>query len=336
MNTKLSIEDFQIFCTAARILNFSRAAHYLGVTPGYISKRVLALENQLGCRLFHRSTRQVTLTEQGERAYELGMRILDNAEELHDEIMATQNDPRGVLRVSTSIGFGRKIVAGALADFSCRYPGIKLRLNVVDEVLDLAKHKIDLDIRIGDEISPHYIARKLASNYRVLCAAPTYLDRMPPLSEPQQLLAHHCLVIKERDHPVGLWKLTSIATGQTYNVKVSGPLVTNNGEIAVAWALAGRGVILRSIWDVMPHLKTGALKVVLPDLQQDANIWAVYPERLSSSAKIKLCVEHLESFFETWKPDPVTGEAPTPGFVADSLQGDRVYQENPPAILARP
>lgn len=297
MNTKLSIEDFRIFCTVARMLHFSHAAQFLGVTPGYISKRILAMETELNCRLFHRSTRQVTLTEQGERAYELGMRILDNAEELHDEIMATQNEPRGVLRISTSIGFGRKIVAGALGEFSSRYPGIELRLNVVDQVLDLAKNKIDLDIRIGDEISPHYIARKLANNYRVLCAAPSYLANMPALTEPQQLLAHHCLVIKERDHPIGLWKMTSTSTGQTYNVKVRGPLVTNNGEIAVAWALAGRGIILRSIWDVMPHLKDGALKLVLPDLRQEANIWAVYPERLSSSAKIKLCVQHLENFF---------------------------------------
>src|SRR5690554_237542 len=87
VNTKLSIEDFRIFCTVARMLHFSHAAQFLGVTPGYISKRILAMETELNCRLFHRSTRQVTLTEQGERAYELGMRILDNAEELHDEIM---------------------------------------------------------------------------------------------------------------------------------------------------------------------------------------------------------------------------------------------------------
>lgn len=310
MNTRLSLEDFQVFCTAARFLNFSHAAQYMGVTPGYVSKRIHSLEQDLGCRLFHRSTRQVTLTEQGERVYELGMRILDSAEELHEEIVATQNDPRGILRVSTSIGFGRRIVAHALAEFSAQYPGIEIRLNVVDQVLDLAKHKIDLDVRIGDEISPHYIARRLANNHRVLCASPAYLSRMPRINEPQDLISHHCLVIKERDHPVGLWKLVNSDSGQAYNVKVRGPLVTNNGEIAVAWALAGRGIVLRSIWDVMPHLRKGDLKIVLPNLRQEANIWAVYPERLSSSAKIKLCVQHLERFFMQWEPGDDFSEMP--------------------------
>ncbi len=298
---KLSTEDLSVFCEAARTLNFTMAAQALGVTPGYVSKRINALEGDLGCRLFHRSTRSVTLTEHGERTYEHALRILDNAQALHETLAATRDEPSGVLRISTSFGFGRRIVSQALAEFSREYPTIEIRLDVVGRLLDLVKHQIDLDIRVGDDIAPHYIARRLATNYRVLCASPEYLERRPAPLMPSDLTAHDCLVIKERDHPVGLWNLVHKSQASTYNVKIRGPLVTNNGEIAVSWALAGRGIVLRSIWDVLPLLRSGALVRLLPEYHQPANIWAVYPERLDSSAKIKLCVRHLEKFFAEWQ-----------------------------------
>ena len=298
---RISTGDLGIFCEVVRSLNLTLAAQALGVTPGHVSKRISALEAELGCRLFHRSPRSVTLTEQGERTYEHALRILDNAQALHESLAATRDEPRGVLRISTSFGFGRRVVSRALADFSSKYPTIEIRLDVVGRILDLVKHQIDLDIRVGDDIAPHYIARRLATNYRVLCAAPEYLARRSEPMEPSDLARHDCLLIKERDRPVGLWNLAHESQARTYNIKVQGPLVTNNGEIAVSWALAGRGVILRSIWDVLPLLRSGELVQVLPEYRQEANIWAVYPERLDSSARIKLCVRHLQKFFAQWQ-----------------------------------
>ena len=301
MNNKFSIEDLQVFCEVVRTLNFSQAAQRLGASPAYITKRIQTLETQLECKLFHRSTRHVSLTEQGEQVYELGRRILDSVIELHEELGVKRNEPRGVLRVSTSVGFGRRVVGVSLAEFSRKYPEIQVRLDVLDHLLDLAQNKIDLDIRIGDVISPHYIARRLARNHRVLCASPSYVEEHGAPADLRALTQHNCLIIKERDHPVGLWKLTRRSHG--YNVKVRGSLVTNNGEIAVAWALRGHGITLRSIWDVGSHLQAGALVTVLPEYTQEANIWAVYPERLSSSAKIKLCVKHMEEYFQRWEQE---------------------------------
>jgi LysR family transcriptional activator of dmlA len=299
VNNRFSIEDLQVFSEVVRTLNFSQAAQRLGVSPAFISKRIHVLEAQLECKLFHRSTRQVSLTEQGEQVYELGRSILDKVSELHEELGVKRNEPRGVLRVSTSFGFGRRVVGESLAEFSRKYPEIEVRLDVLDHLLDLAQNKIDLDVRIGDVISPHYIAKRLARNHRILCAAPSYLERCGTPTDLNELAQHNCLIIKERDHPVGLWKLTR--RGRNYNVKVKGSLVTNNGEIAVAWALAGHGIMLRSIWDARTHLDSGQLVNILPDYTQEANIWAVYPERLSSSAKIKLCVKHMEAFFQRWE-----------------------------------
>ena len=299
VNNKLSIEALQVFSEVARTLNFSQAAQRLGTSAAYVSKRIQSLESDLGCKLFHRSTRHVSLTEPGEQVLERARQILEDVAELHEELGIKRNEPRGVLRVSTSFGFGRRVVARSLADFSAHYPQIQVRLDVLDHLLDLAQHKIDLDIRIGDVIAPNYIARRLARNHRVLCAAPSYLARHGTPEGLAALSTHQCLIIKERDHPVGLWKLNRRA--RSYTVRVDGPLITNNGEIAVAWALAGHGIMLRSIWDARHHLSTGALVQVLPDYVQEANIWAVYPERLGSSAKVKLCVRHMEQFFRRWE-----------------------------------
>lgn len=299
MNNRFSIEDLQVFCEVVRTLNFSQAAQRLGVSPAFISKRIQIFETQLECKLFHRSTRQVSLTEQGEHVYELGRSILDSVTELHEELGVKRNEARGVLRVSTSFGFGRSVVGESLAEFSRKYPAIEVRLDVLDHLLDLAQNKIDLDIRIGDVISPHYIAKRLARNHRILCASPAYLAKCGEPKDLNELAEHNCLIIKERDHPVGLWKLTR--RGRNYNVKVRGSLMTNNGEIAVAWALAGHGIVLRSIWDARSRLESGQLINILPDYIQEANIWAVYPERLSSSTKIKLCVKHMEAYFQRWE-----------------------------------
>jgi LysR family transcriptional activator of dmlA len=151
-------------------------------------------------------------------------------------------------------------------------------------------------VRVGDAIAPQFIARRLAANHRVLCASPDYLARRGAPQSLAELAAHDCLVIRERDHPFGVWKL-EVAGGGTETVKVTGPMSTNHGEIAVQWAVDGRGIVLRSIWQVGPLLREGRLARVLPDHRQEANVWAVYPTRLAQSAKVRVCVEFLQRSF---------------------------------------
>ncbi|MCC2596208.1 LysR family transcriptional regulator [Pusillimonas sp. MFBS29] len=298
----VSLDGLKIFCVAAEHLSFSRAAQALGISPAYVSRRMQALESELDTRLFHRNTRQISLTEQGEQTLELALQVLTSVDVLHDQIARMKNEPGGVLRVSTSFGFGRRVVAECLAEFAKKHPAIQVRLDVFDHVVDLVRHRYDVDVRVGDVIDSNYIARKLADNYRVLCAAPSYLQRYGSPDTVRALRDHDCLVIRERDHPVGVWKLTSDA--MTVSIKVDGKLVTNNGEIAVGWALDGHGIVLRSIWDVFPHLQSGRLQRVLPAYRQDASIWAVYPERLGATAKVSTCVMHMEEYFRDWQAPP--------------------------------
>jgi LysR family transcriptional activator of dmlA len=297
MKDHLTIDALRVFSQAARYQSFSQAARMLGISPAYVTKHIKLLETELGARLFHRTTRQVTLTEQGEEVHALALQILQDVERLHDRIAEFKSEPRGTLRISTSMGFGRQVVAPALADFSLRHPAIQVELDLLDHLVNMAKEQYDLDIRIGDTIDPNYIARPLADNHRILCAAPAYLEKHGAPRTLQELLRHNCLIVRERDHPVGVWSLSR--KNVVSSVKIQGSLTTNNGEIALAWALAGHGIVLRSLWDVHRHLESGALVHLLPGYLQKAGIYAVFPQRLDNSAKVKVCIDYLQAHFRT-------------------------------------
>ncbi len=288
-------DDLRVFVTVVRKAGFSVAAEELGASPAYVSKRIRLLEESLATKLLHRTTRRVAVTEEGERVFHWAQRILDDMDHLLQEVAVTRRQPRGLLRVSCSFGFGRNVVAPAMSELVEKFPALQVRLEVFDRLIDVAGEGFDLDVRVGDDIAPHLIARRLADNHRVLCAAPAYLERRGAPRAVSDLAAHDCLVIKERDHPFGVWKLRSGASDET--VKVTGPLSANHGEIVVQWALDGRGIALRSLWDVGGHLRAGRLVQVLPEWRQDANVWAVYPTRLQLSAKVRVCVEFLQEYF---------------------------------------
>jgi LysR family transcriptional activator of dmlA len=285
-------EDLRVYVAVARKASFAAAAEELGVSPSYVTKRIHILETDLGTKLFHRTTRRVVVTEDGERVYEWALRILNDVDHLIEEISVTRRAPRGSLRVCSSFGFGRNIVGPAISSLVERYPALQVRFEVFDRIIDIASEGFDLDVRVGDEIAPNLIARRLASNHRILCAAPGYLERRGVPRTLTDLASHDCLIIKERDHPFGVWRLKT--SGGEDTVKVTGPLSSNNGEIVVQWAVDGRGILLRSLWDVGPLVKSGQLVHVLPECSQEANVWAVYPQRLESSAKVRICVEWLE------------------------------------------
>jgi LysR family transcriptional activator of dmlA len=286
------INDLRVFVHVAQRSSFAAAAVDLGMSPAYMTKRIKVLESTLGATLLNRTTRRVVVTEDGERTYQWAQKILDDVDHLFDDISVKRTDPKGSLRVCSSFGFGRNIVSPAIAALAERYPALSIRFEVFDRLIDVGAEGFDLDVRIGDEIAPYHIARKLASNYRVLCASPAYIGKYGSPKTLSDLRNHSCLIIKERDHPFGVWRVRGPSGEES--VKVRGQLSTNHGEIAVSWSVAGRGIILRSMWDVKPLLDSGQLVRILPQYIQEANVWAVYPERLESSAKIKACIDWLE------------------------------------------
>ncbi|TYX06380.1 LysR family transcriptional regulator [Klebsiella pneumoniae] len=300
MNNLPLLNDLRVFMLVARRAGFAAAAEELGVSPAFVSKRVSLLEQTLNVMLLHRTTRRVTITEEGERIYEWAQRILQDVDEMMDELSDVRQLPQGTLRIISSFGFGRRVVAPALSALALQYPQLELRFDVQDRLVDLVNEGVDLDIRVGDDIAPNLIARQLAANHRVLCASPQFLARHASPKQLSDLAALPCLVIKERDHPFGVWQLHS-KEGQ-HAIKVTGPLSSNHGEIVHQWCLDGQGIALRSWWDVRENIASGHLVQVLPDYWQPANVWAVYVSRLATSAKIRTTVEFLRHYFQQHYP----------------------------------
>jgi len=253
------------------------------------------LEATLSTRLLHRTTRRIALTDDGERTRVWAEKLLGDLDNFVGEISEARHQPMGSLHICSSFGFGRNHVAPAICKLSQTYPKLDIRLDVFDRVVDIVSEGFDLEIRVGDDLPGQHLGRKLVSNRRVLCATPEYLERRGTPQSLEDLKNHDCLVLKERNNAFGVWNLTR--NGQEESVRVSGPLSSNSGEIVLEWALSGGGILLRSMWDVKPMLEKGRLVQVLADYSQSANVWAVYPTRLSESAKLRVCVEFLEEYF---------------------------------------
>lgn len=289
-------EDLRVFLTVIRKRNFAKAAVELGVSPAYISKRVNILESTLNVKLFHRSTRNIALTEDGEKAYRWANRILEDLDDFLSDVSSTRQEPRGKLRIACSFGFGRNYVAPALSLMAKRYPQLDIQLINSDNLVDLIADGFDLEIRLGKTLPDQHIAKKLLNNNRILCASPDYLQRKGQPETLDELANHDCLAIKEGDTPSGSWQLES--GGKECCVRINGRLSSNSGSVVLQWGLDGHGIFLRSMWDAAPYIRDGRLVHLLPNFYQNADVWAVYPTRLSNSAKLKVCVEFLENHFK--------------------------------------
>lgn len=289
------LQDLNLFVAVARHASFALAARTLGVSKALVSKRIGLLEAALQARLFHRTTRRVTLTPQGEIVLQWARRIVEDVGLMGEALSEERAAPTGQLRLCSSTGFGSRHLAPALSALATRHPQLEIQLELLDRRVDLVDEGLQLDIRIGQVHEGHVTARRVASNRRVLCAAPAYLQRHGTPATLAELGAHRCIAIRERDQDFGRWQL--LGPGGAVSVQVSGPLSANHGGVARQWALDGHGIILRSTWDVRDDLAAGRLVRLLPDHHQPADVWAVCPTRLSASAKLRVCVDFLQDWF---------------------------------------
>ncbi len=292
MNNQIENGDLRVFVEVVRKGSFTGAADALGMSAAFVSKRIGVLEAQLDTRLFERSTRRVVITDEGEQVYGRAQQILEQLDDMLDEVSERRQEPSGRLRICSSFGFGRNVVAPVIAELAASHPKLQIRFEVFDRLVDTVAEGFDLDVRIGDDLPPQLVARKLMDNHRILCASPGYLARHGAPKSLKELATHQCLAIKERDHPFGSWRLRG-RDGAEETVRVAGALSTNHGEIALRWAVEGAGIVLRSLWDARAYLDAGSLVQVLPEYTQPAAVWAVYPQRLAGSGRVRVCVDFL-------------------------------------------
>lgn len=208
-----------------------------------------------------------------------------------------RREPQGTLRIVCSFGFGRHHVAPAVSQLAKRYPKLAIQVVTSDRATDLIAEGFDLEIRVGSDLPNQYLARKLMSNARVLCASKEYLEQRGVPQSLDDLASHDCLALRERDTPFGSWRLVRQNDEREYIARIDGRISSNSGAMVLRWGLDGHGIFLRSMWDVKHYFDEGRLVQVLPEYSQPADIWAVYPRRLSDSAKLKVCVEFLGNYF---------------------------------------
>jgi DNA-binding transcriptional LysR family regulator len=278
--------------------SFSAAARALELTPSAVSKQIGRLEDRLTVRLFNRTTRRLSLTEEGAAFYERAGRILADLEDAAEAVSSLKTVPRGRLRVTMPTAFGVIHLLPALPDFLARHPEMTLEIDLNDRFVNMIEEGFDLALRIGDMEDSSLIGRRLAANRRVLAAAPGYLAGRAALERPEDLAAHNCLIYTYRPQRHD-WHLVD-AAGQERVVTVTGNLETNNPMMLRAAALSGLGITLLPLWIIGPDIKAGRLRHVLPDYQwPDSAIHAVYPPGRHLSAKVRSFVDFLvEQFAE--------------------------------------
>lgn len=289
------------FSLLVRAGSFSAAAREQGVTTPAVSKRLAQMEARLGVQLLHRTTRRIGLTPEGEVYLAHARRILAEIDDMEQLVSSALAAPKGLLRVNATLGFGRSNIAPLISDFVLRYPEVQVQLQLTVNPPPLSEDAFDVCIRFGEPPDARVIARRIAANRRLLCAAPAYLARRGTPQVPNDLAQHNCIGIRQGDEAYGIWRLAS--GKRTETVKVRGNLNTNDGEIAVNWALAGHGILMRAEWDIAKYLRSGRLRQVLENWQTPpADIYAVYPQRLQTAARVRTFVEFVVAAFAQSTP----------------------------------
>lgn len=293
--------EMAFFSLLVRCGSFSAAARDQGISTPAVSKRLAQMEARLGVQLLHRTTRRIGLTPEGELYLAQARRILADIDAMEQLVSSSASAPKGLLRVNATLGFGRSQIAPLISSFVKRYPEVQVQLQLTVNPPPLSEDAFDVCIRFGEPPDARVIARRIATNRRLICAAPAYLERHGTPQVPADLLQHNCIGIRQGDEAYGIWRLT--CAERTEAVKVRGSLSTNDGEIAVNWALAGHGILLRAQWDIAKYLRSGRLRQVLQDWQTPpADIHAVYPQRLQSATRVRAFVDFVVAAFSLAQP----------------------------------
>jgi DNA-binding transcriptional LysR family regulator len=284
-----------VFAKVVDSASFAAAARHFDMSPAMVSKHVRTLEERLGVRLLNRTTRRVSATEVGQNYYERCLRILAELEDAERAAGDLQAAPRGLLRVTTSVSFGARQLAPAIADYLVAYPDVSIDLSLHDNYVDLLEERIDVAIRLGHLSDSSLIARKLCAVEMVLCASPDYLRVKGTPQKPRDLIAHDCLIYTYAAPRA--WAFTD-PDGKEEVIRISGRLLANGGDALLAFALKDTGILLGPDYLVADDLRAGRLIRLLPDFKtQETPVYAVYPHSHFLSAKTRTFIDFLAARF---------------------------------------
>jgi DNA-binding transcriptional LysR family regulator len=289
----MDIQDLQIFARVAALQNLSAVGLELTLTPGTISKRLQALEDELSVRLFDRTTRSIRITDEGRLFYEHAQRILTELEKARASVGTNVTSPKGRLKISLPTSLGRAAMAEALARFMQAYPDVDVYANVTDRVVNLKEEGYDVAIRTGMLTDSSLIAKRLAPDHQVLVAAPSYIAANGTPQRAADLASHSCLILGDQS----TWTLKG--SDGTEAVRIGGRLRSNNCEFLYESVLEGLGVLRISRLRAERDILSGTLVPVLTgyEVANESAIWAVYPSSKYVLPKLRVLLDFLGEWF---------------------------------------
>jgi DNA-binding transcriptional LysR family regulator len=286
------ISDLRLFVRMVAAGSLSETARRLNSSLAAMSRRLAAMEARLGVRLVDRGTRHFDLTEEGRVLYERGTAIVADLDAVEAEVTANVSVPQGHVRVGSPLEIGRRRFAPLIAEFSRQYPRVSIELVLNDSQFDVLGDDLDVGLLIDQPTDGNVVSRQLLASRRVVCASPAYLAEHGVPERPEDLLGHDCVRLVRGRHVFDRW--TFARDGNPLEVQVHGTLMTNNGEVLHDWALLGRGLVLKALWDIEEDLKEGRLVEVLGPFASNAiNLYAVYPTRTHLPPRVRVFIDFV-------------------------------------------
>lgn len=289
----MNAEYLKLFVRVAATKNMSSAGKELGLSPAVSGTYIKKLEQSLGVRLVHRTTRRVSLTEEGLNFLPHAKKVLESIETAQSSVDSGSSTPKGTLRITAPASFGRMHIIPALSGFVERYPDLKIDLTMSDSIMDMVEGGFDIAVRNSSLKDSSFIARKLADDTRIICASPEYLQKHGEPSSPDELVNHKCVDL------VGIENWVFEIQDTLKSIKIESALRVNNGEAVRDACVNGIGITICSIWCAYEKLHSGELVQILRDypLVNETAIWAVYPSSRLLAPKVRAFIDYyLECF----------------------------------------
>lgn len=298
----VDLDAMRLFVRAVADGSLSAAGRELDLSPAAASKRLTRLEHALGVRLLQRSSRRLTLTDEGAAYYERCVTILADLDEAHASLGAGQMEARGLLHVAAPADLGRHWIAPLAAEFAAHHPQLRLRISVSDATLDLFEHGVDVAVRSGALGDSRLVSRRLALNHRVVCAAPSYLEKHGRPTGVDDLAGHACLMLHRPGRGLLPWTLQTAQGPKALRLEAA--ITCDSGDLLRQLAVTGHGLTFKSAWDIAEDVRAGRLVPLLAEIATpEANIHAIYPSRRFLPARIRLFVDFLHERLQRHEAD---------------------------------
>jgi DNA-binding transcriptional LysR family regulator len=284
------LDDLKLFLAITDARTLSAAARLARTTPSTVSRRMTALEQDLGAKLLNRTTRRLTLTDEGMVLLDRIRPLLSELDQIRSDLREAQGEANGVLRVSASIGFGGRYIAPLVGEFRRLHPKVLLDLRLEDERVNLNANEADVAVRVGRMPDSALRSVKLASLHRVACASPAYLDCRGRPAHPEALVAHECIIVGPAGRSGGAWRFSGSGP---YNPEPK--LIVSSHEAAAIASVAGAGVAHLPLWMVATDLRDGRLERILDAYEETSSggVYLLWQER--PPAKVRAFVDFLRA-----------------------------------------